>query len=77
MAENLMAKAAESVLGHSDQDRATHVDISNPDREGHKYADESGEKMKALVWIGKNDVRVGLFPIPGEYEHRLADVPIS
>jgi hypothetical protein len=41
MAENLMAKMAESVLGHSDQDRATNVDISNPDREGHKYADES------------------------------------
>ncbi|KAJ3453305.1 hypothetical protein MRS44_017552 [Fusarium solani] len=58
MAENLMAKEAEAVLGHSDQDRATKVDVSNPDREGDKYADESGEKMKALVWMGKNDVRV-------------------
>jgi hypothetical protein len=61
MAQNLIAKATESVLGHGDHDRATQVDISNPDREGHKYADESGEKMKALVWMGKNDVRVGVF----------------
>jgi hypothetical protein len=61
MAENLMAKMADSVLGHSDQDRATNIDISDPDREGHKYADESGEKMKALIWMGKNDVRIGLF----------------
>ena len=56
-----MAKEAEAVLGHSDQDRATKVDVSNPDREGDKYSDESGKKMKALVWMGKNDVRVGLF----------------
>jgi hypothetical protein len=61
MAQNLIAKATESVLGHDDHDRATKVDISNPDREDHKFADESGEKMKALVWMGKNDVRVGVF----------------
>jgi hypothetical protein len=59
MAANLGAKAAEKVLGHGDQNRAAHTDIANPDREGGKYADPSGEKMKALVWMGKNDVRVG------------------
>jgi hypothetical protein len=59
VAENESAKVAEAVLGHDDKDRATHTDISNPDREGGKYADPSGEKMKALVWMGKNDVRVG------------------
>jgi hypothetical protein len=55
---NLSAKLAESVVGHDDQDRATQPDISNPDRDGGKYADKSGKKMKALVWMGKNDVRV-------------------
>lgn len=58
VAENFLAKQAEVVLGHEDQDRATHTDIANPDRDGAKYADPSGEKMKALVWMGKNDVRV-------------------
>lgn len=59
-AANLAAKQAETLLGHGDQNRATHTDISNPDREGGEYADQSGEKMKALVWMGKNDVRVGV-----------------
>ncbi|KAL6874421.1 GroES-like protein [Trichoderma longibrachiatum] len=58
MAQNYMATQAEKVVGHSDQDRAAHTDIANPAREGGKYADPSGEKMKALVWMGKNDVRV-------------------
>lgn len=59
MAENFAAKQAESLLGHGDQDLATHTDISNPDREDGRYADESGEKMKGLAWMGKNDVRIG------------------
>ncbi|KAK4245578.1 oxidoreductase [Corynascus novoguineensis] len=58
MAQNIAAKQAESLLGHGDQDRATHTDISNPDREDGRYADESGEKMKGLAWMGKNDVRI-------------------
>jgi hypothetical protein len=61
MAENFASKQAEAVLGHGDKDRATHTDISNPDREGGRYADEGGEKMKALAWMGKNDVRVGSY----------------
>lgn len=60
MAQNFLADQAEKVIGHSAQDRAAHTDISNPARAGGKYADPSGEKMKALVWMGKNDVRVGM-----------------
>jgi len=52
MAQNYAGKQAERVIGHDDRDRAAHTDISNPDRGGGKYADESGEKMKALVWMG-------------------------
>jgi hypothetical protein len=58
VAENFAAKQAEAILGHDNQGRATQTDISNPDRDGGKYADPSGEKMKALTWFGKNDVRI-------------------
>lgn len=58
VAENFTAKQAETVLGHDQQASVIQTDISNPDRDGQKYADASGEKMKALVWMGKNDVRV-------------------
>lgn len=73
MAENFAAKQAEAVLGHGDQNRAAHTDISNPDREGGKYADESGEKMKALVWMGKNDVRVGMGHTRRIYKMSITD----
>ncbi|KAK4170150.1 chaperonin 10-like protein [Cladorrhinum sp. PSN259] len=58
VAENLTAKLAETALGHDDQNKAAHTDISNPARDGGEWADPSGEKMKALAWMGKNDVRV-------------------
>lgn len=61
VAENFAAKQAEAVLGHDQQDSVTHTDIANPDRDGKKYADPSGEKMKALVWMGKNSVRVRMY----------------
>jgi hypothetical protein len=64
VAENFLAKQAEAVLGHGQQDSVTHTDIANPDRDGQKYADPSGEKMKALVWMGKNDVRVRMYSAP-------------
>lgn len=56
--ENYAGKLAEKVLGHDDKNRAATTDISNPARDGGRYADPSGAKMKALVWMGKNDVRV-------------------
>ncbi|KAK4643002.1 hypothetical protein QC761_000390 [Podospora bellae-mahoneyi] len=58
VAENMTARLAEMALGHGDQNRAAHTDISNPDRDGGRYTDDSGAKMKALAWMGKNDVRV-------------------
>lgn len=33
-------------------------DISNPGINRAKYADPSGETMKALVWMGKGQVQV-------------------
>ncbi|KAI4117120.1 MAG: hypothetical protein LQ338_007612 [Usnochroma carphineum] len=44
-------------MGHLDG-AATEQDVSNPARDREKYADPSGEKMKALVWNGKNDVQL-------------------
>lgn len=56
-AANLLEKA----VGHGDN--ATIVqDVTNPARDREKYGDPSGEKMKALVWMGKNDVQVGASP---------------
>lgn len=53
-ATNLVEKA----MGHTG-DAITEQDMTNPDRNREKYADPSGEKMKALVWMGKNDVQLG------------------
>lgn len=57
-AANLLEKA----MGHLDG-AATEQDVSNPARDREKYADPSGEKMKALVWNGKNDVQLGTWNI--------------
>jgi len=64
MAQNKAGIVAEKALGHDDQNRAATTDISNPARDGGKYADKGGERMKALVWMGKNDVRVLETPKP-------------
>lgn len=56
----MMSQAAfkvEQALGH-DGSAVTTQDISNPAVDRSKYADPSGEKMKALVWVGKNMVEV-------------------
>lgn len=47
----------EKALGH-DNNATTEQDITNPGLDRAKYADPSGEKMKALVWLGKNSVQV-------------------
>lgn len=52
-AANLLEKA----MGHGG-DATTEQNMTNPNRDVSKYADPSGEKMKALVWNGKNDVKV-------------------
>lgn len=56
-AANLLGKA----MGHTDT-AITEQDVSNPARDRAKYADKSGETMKALCWMGKNDVQVCTSP---------------
>jgi len=57
MALSQAAYAAEKFLGHGDS-ATTEQDITNPGIDRQKYADPSGEMMKALVWMGKNKVEV-------------------
>lgn len=57
MALSQAANVVERLLGHTG-DATTEQNMTNPDRDVAKYADPSGEKMKALVWNGKNDVKV-------------------
>ena len=69
MAMSQAANLAEKFLGHNDNAQ-TEQNVTNPAREREKYADPSGEKMKALTWQGKNTVQVGtshplpLYPLP-------------
>ncbi len=56
MAMSQAAFKAEQALGHGDN-AVTEQDITNPNRNIEKYADTS-EKMKALVWMGKNKVEM-------------------
>lgn len=64
MALNVGANQVEKALGHDDDQTVFTTDISNPNRDGGKYADPSGEKMKALAWMGKGDVRMGMCFFP-------------
>ena len=57
MATSQAAFVAEKAVGH-DTNATTEQDITNPAIDRAKYADPSGETMKALVWMGKNDVKV-------------------
>jgi hypothetical protein len=57
MALSQAAAGVEKLLGH-DGNATTKQDITNPARDRQKYADPSGETMKALVWMGKNKVEV-------------------
>lgn len=45
-------------MGHTGA-ATTEQNLTNPARDRAKYADPSGETMKALCWMGKNDVKVG------------------
>lgn len=57
MAVSQAANYVEKVMGHGDN-AAIEQDISNPALDRKKFADPSGETMKALVWEGKNKVAV-------------------
>ncbi|KAI4184281.1 MAG: hypothetical protein L6R41_004852 [Letrouitia leprolyta] len=52
-ATNLVEKAMGHVKGG-----VTEQDMTNPNRDREKYADPSGETMKALTWNGKNSVKL-------------------
>ena len=58
MAVSQAAAGLERFIGHRDN-AVTEQDITNPARDRAKYADPSGETMKALVWKGKNSVAIG------------------
>jgi hypothetical protein len=60
MALSQSAALAEKVIGHG-SNATTEQDVTNPGRDRAKYADPSGEKMKALVWMGKNKVEVRMY----------------
>ena len=57
MALSQAAAVVEKALGHGDNAN-TEQDMTNPARDRSKYADPSGETMKALAWMGKNTVEV-------------------
>ena len=64
MSLSQVANLAEKVLGHSDN-AITEQNASNPGRDRAKYAHASGEKMKALTWVGQGKVALGMiFTIP-------------
>ncbi|KAI4245170.1 MAG: hypothetical protein L6R42_010259, partial [Xanthoria sp. 1 TBL-2021] len=57
MAVSQSANVLEKAMGHV-EGGVTEQNMTNPDRDREKYGDPSGEKMKALVWNGKNSVEV-------------------
>jgi len=63
------AALVERVIGHGDN-AVTEQDITNPARDRSKYADPSGETMKALLWMGKNTVQMHDVPKPRVVEDR-------
>ena len=63
MALSQAANLLEKAVGHTG-DATTEQNLSNPARDREKYADPSGETMKALVWMGKNSVQLVETPKP-------------
>jgi len=69
MAMSQAANYVEKAIGHTGTG-TTAQDVSNPGKDRQKYADPSGETMKALVWNGKNSVQVVDCPKPRIIEDR-------
>jgi len=59
---NALSNVAEKVLGG--HPTSIQGDVSNPGNDNSKWADPSGEKMQALVWLGKNNVAMEQVPKP-------------
>src|ERR1700677_1935456 len=57
MALSQAASLLEKTIAHTG-DASTEQTMSNPANDPGRYADPSGENMKALTWEGKNTVRV-------------------
>lgn len=53
------AKKAEDYLGHGDN-AVTEQNVTNPGNDREKYGDPT-ENMKALAWMGKNDVQMSAY----------------
>jgi D-arabinose 1-dehydrogenase-like Zn-dependent alcohol dehydrogenase len=62
------AMQAEKAVGHDDN-ATTAQDVTNP-ANNPDWADKSGEKMKALAWMGKNSVEIVEVPKPAIIEPR-------
>lgn len=65
---NATANLAERVLrpGHEGSNVPAEgpdvtTDVSNPANNPSAWADPSGEKMKAVVWMGRNKVELGKY----------------
>lgn len=62
------AMQAEKAVGHGDN-ATTIQDVTNP-ANNPAWANKSGEKMKALAWMGKNTVEMIEVPKPAIIEDR-------
>lgn len=60
MALSQAAFKAEQAMGHGDN-ATTIQDVTNPGNDRAKYGDPN-VTMKALVWMGKNDVQMSTLP---------------
>ena len=70
MALSQAAAFAEKTIGHG-ENATTEQDITNPGLNRAKYADPSGETMKALVWLGKNTVEVRKYMMTSRHTSSL------
>ena len=73
MAASQVANLVEKAIGHG-QNALTAQDVSDPAIDRSKYADPSGETMQALVWNGKNSVKVGRFSSMHSFELRTDSI---
>lgn len=75
MALSQAANLAEKAVGHTG-DAVTEQNMTNPARDREKYADPSGATMKALIWNGKNSVKVGKYKVLVYFYETVSDCPV-
>lgn len=69
------AMQAEKAIGHGDN-ATTAQDVTNP-ANNEAWANRSGEKMRALAWMGKNSVEMVEVPKPAVIEDRDVIVKVT